>query len=490
MKIVAVICVTLLGFVASEDVKQEDGVYVLNDKNFNDFIKANEFVLVEFYAPWCGHCKSLAPEYSKAAKLLKEEEPKIKLAKVDATQEQGLAGRFEVRGYPTLKFFREEKPVEFNGGRLSADIVNWLKKKTGPPAKDLKTVEEAKTFSESDEVVVMGFFKDQEGAGATAYKKVAADIDDVPFGITSDDSVFKEHKVEKDGIVLLKKFDEGRNEFSGDFEEATISKFIKDNRLPLINEFTSESAQKIFGGDVKNHILFFLKKKGAEDALGKFKEAAGNFKGKVLFIYLDTDNEENGRIMEFFGLKMEETPAIRLISLTEDMAKYKPESDSLETDVIIKFAQDFLDGKLKPHLKSEDVPDDWDAKPVKVLVSKNFKEVALDKSKAVFVEFYAPWCGHCKQLEPIWDKLGEKFKDSSDIVIAKMDATANEVEEVKVQSFPTLKYFPKDSEDVIDYSGERTLEAMAKFVEKGGVEEPPKKEEEEGEEEDKKKDEL
>lgn len=60
----------------------------------------------------------------------------------------------------------------------------------------------------------------------------------------------------------------------------------------------------------------------------------------------------------------------------------------------------------------------------------------------------APWCGHCKELTPIWEQLGEKYADHEDIVIAKMDATANEVESLDIRGFPTLKYFPAGGKEV------------------------------------------
>lgn len=76
--------------------------------------------------------------------------------------------------------------------------------------------------------------------------------------------------------------------------------------------------------------------------------------------------------------------------------------------------------------------------------------------------------GHCKQLAPVWDKLGEKYADSADIVIAKMDSTANELEDIKIQGFPTIKLFKKGDNKVVDYNGERTLEGFSKFLESDG----------------------
>ena len=80
------------------------------------------------------------------------------------------------------------------------------------------------------------------------------------------------------------------------------------------------------------------------------------------------------------------------------MVKYKPDNTDMTEENFRAFIASYKAGELKPHLKSEEVPEDWNANPVKVLVGKNFNEVALDASKDVLVEFYAPWYSKSKNI--------------------------------------------------------------------------------------------
>ena len=115
-------------------------------------------------------------------------------------------------------------------------------------------------------------------------------------------------------------------------------------------------------------------------------------------------------------------------------------------------------------MKSDEIPATND-EPVKVIVGKNFNQIVRDSDDDVLLEFYAPWCGHCKALEPKYTELAESLKDVKGLVIAKIDSTANEIDGIHVGGFPTIKFFPKGSKRApVDYDGEREVEGFKTWL--------------------------
>jgi len=417
--------------------------------------------IISFYftlkdAPWCGYCKAIAPEYVKASTYLKEKFSEVVFAKVDITSEKELKKRFNIKEWPFLKYFNgSSTPTDAINLRTSGEICLWLKK-NGPGPIFLKNVEQLTNFKDSNDVVVVGLFDSLDNKHVKTLNDMSRlDIFDlVYFAITTKKSIYTELNLLTDNssnsnssssehIVLFKKFDEGRNDFEGEFVEDDVKRFIQLNQLELITEYNQITSQKLFGGKIKVHNFLFASKQNEsfETILSEFKEAAKVFRGRAIFVLVDSDVDENGRVLEFFGLKKEDSPTIRLINNTlTDVVKFKPHETEITASVVTKFVQDFFDDKLKKDMLSQELPADWDSQPVKVLVGNNFEKIARDRSKSVLVEFYAPWCGACKQFEPTYLQLAENFRYQNDYVVAKIDATANEVENIRVENYPTIKY--------------------------------------------------
>ncbi|KAF6271661.1 protein disulfide isomerase family A member 2 [Rhinolophus ferrumequinum] len=457
-----------------EEIPEEDGILVLNQHTLGLALREHPALLVEFYAPWCGHCKALAPEYSKAAALLAAESAQTRLAKVDGPAEPELTKEFAVTEYPTLKFFRDGNRThseEYTGPRDAKGIAEWLRRRVGSSATRLEDEESTQALIDAQEVVVIGFFQDEDVA---TFLALAQDALDMTFGLTDRPQLFQKFGLTKDTVVLFKKFDEGRADFPVDEElgldQGDLSYFLLTHSLRLVTEYNSETSPKIFAAKILNHLLLFINQTLAphRELLAGFGEAAPPFRGQVLFVVVDV-GADNSHVLQYFGVKAEGAPTLRFINM-ETTKKYTPaDGGPLTADSVTAFCHAVLGGKIKPYLLSQEVPPDWDQRPVKTLVGKNFEQVAFDETKNVFIKFYAPWCTHCKEMAPAWEELAEKYKDHEDIVIAELDATANELEAFTVHGFPTLKYFPAGpGRKVIEYNSARDLETFSKFLDNGG----------------------
>ncbi|KAL2654133.1 hypothetical protein R1flu_022261 [Riccia fluitans] len=448
-----------------KEVDERD-VVILSSSNFTDVIKSNSHVLVEFYAPWCGHCQALAPEYAEAATALKDI---AVLAKIDATAEDELAQKFDIEGYPTLIFFLDGVHRPYKGQRQKDEIVAWIKKKTGPAVTTLNSKDDAESLVEKEKTTMaIAYFPDLKGLDAEAYGAAARQDDDVVFYQTDKKEVAEvfNFSSEPPALVLLKEEAEKVSWFDGSFQRDEIIQFVAENKLPLVITFNKETSSLIFDSPIKRQFLLFADKSEFERVLPDFKLVSKAFTGKMVFVHVDlSDTEEATQITDFFGIPSDKTAVIGFES-KEEGRKFLLEGEvSLEN--MKKFGEGFLSDQLLPHLKSAPVPETNDG-PVKIVVGKNLDDVVLDESTDCFLEIYAPWCGHCQSLEPTWTKLGKRLASVKSIVIAKMDGTANEHARAKPDGFPTLLFYPagRKSFDPITYDGDRTLKEFVKFLKK------------------------
>ncbi|KFK27591.1 hypothetical protein AALP_AA8G403600 [Arabis alpina] len=446
----------------------EKDVVIVKERNFTDVIENNQFVMVEFYAPWCGHCQSLAPEYAAAATELKNDG--VVLAKIDATEENELAQEYSVQGFPTILFFVDGEHKPYTGGRTKETIVTWVKKKIGPGVYNLTTLDDAEKVLTSANKVVLGYLNALVGAEHDQLAAASKVEDDVNFYQTVNPDVAKmfhiDPEIKRPALVLVKREEEKISHFDGEFVKSALASFVSANKLPLVSVFTRETAPEIFESAIKKQLLLFATKKDSEKVLPEFQEAAKSFKGKLIFVSVDLDNEEEGKpVAEYFGVS-ENGPKLIAFTGNEDPKKFFFDGE-IKSDKIKTFGEDFLSDKLKPFYKSDPIPEKNDG-DVKIVVGNNFDQIVLDESKDVLLEVYAPWCGHCQALEPMYNKLAKHLQKIDSLVIAKMDGTTNEHPKAKAEGFPTILFFPAGNKtsEPITVDTDRTVVAFYKFLRK------------------------
>uniref|UniRef100_K3Y6Y4 Thioredoxin domain-containing protein n=1 Tax=Setaria italica TaxID=4555 RepID=K3Y6Y4_SETIT len=417
---------------AEAAVELREAVLTLDAGNFSDVVAKHPFIVVEFYAPWCGHCKQLAPEYEKAAAVLRKHDPPVVLAKVDAYEERNkeVKDKYQVHAYPTIKIIENggNNVRGYSGPRDADGIVEYLKKQVGPASIELRSAEEAVHAIGDKGVVLVGIFPkfagvDYENFMAMAEKKRS----DYDFFHTSDASILPrgDQAVKGPVVRLFKPFDELFVD-SQDFDKDALDKFIEVSGFPTVVTFDD---------DPTNH---------------KFLERYYSTPSAKAMLFLNFSDDR----IEAFKSQIQE--AAKLFS-ANNISFLIGDVETAE--------RAFQYGNLTPYVKSEPIPKEND-QPVKVVVADSIDDIVFNSGKNVLIEFYAPWCGHCRKLAPILEEVAVSLQDDEDVVIAKMDGTANDIPtDFAVEGYPTM-YFYSTTGDLYSYNGGRTAEDIISFIKK------------------------
>jgi protein disulfide-isomerase A1 len=446
MKIVLSIIYTFFIFI---QIKTKDffenEILVLNEENFNETISRYDNILIKYYVPWCVHCKKLDPEYNKAAEALKNQEPRLYLAKVDASINRNLARRMNIHSYPNIQFYSKGDYIPYQGPRIAEDIIKFMIKKTSQ-TKELKNKEEIDSLYNKD-VVSIVFFGDKESNQYKIFNEVSMEILIANFFIVND-KVLINNLGYNEGNVVIYKYPDEKNVIKEEYDRESLRRYIIENIIPVAGYLSDDIADILLEKD--QNIFFYIRSVDNPDHLELekiFKNIALYYKGKIFFIISDTKTEIENSLLEFLKIKESDIPLMWLIKIKDSNNKYDiftlndgPLSITTTEVQIKQFVDNYLNGLLKRHYRSQAIPIEQNEAAYN-LVGKTFNHIVINSSKNVLVEFYDPLCNHCQYLAPIYEKIAIYFKDVNNILITKIDYTTNEVEGIEIKKFPTIKFY-------------------------------------------------
>lgn len=250
----AVCMIIIVPLISCNEFKIDDGkVLQLDESNFDAAISSFDFIFVDFYAPWCGHCKRLSPELDKAAPMLSGLKKPVVIAKIDADKYSRIASKYEIDGFPTLKIFMHGVPTDYYGPRKADSLVRYLRKFVAPDVTVLESDSGITEFVEAAGTsfpIFIGFGLDESAISSMAIKfkknawfSVAKDFSEKTMALYDFDKA-------PALLALHPNFNE-QNIFYGPFEDKFVEEFIQQSLLPLTLPITGESLKLLKDDDRK-----------------------------------------------------------------------------------------------------------------------------------------------------------------------------------------------------------------------------------------------
>lgn len=466
----------------------------VDEEGFDQLLKSSRFALIDFYAPWCHHCKLLEPELDKVATQLFPHANQIQLGKVNCDNEENkeLCARYGIESFPSMLFFspHTDEPVLFVETKSAPVIVRWILSQIKPLWKRIKNPLVLEDLQQSEDLLFVGIFgnnqnkKDNSYKDSEAYKSfrslATANRDSCTFAIIQHPTagmmrainsrttpMYSFYRNFRDGRTKKKRFFRSwRRLYDVTKPEPTIWS------LPHVQEWFNTGSYPILGDIRPNNfkkytarglplVWFFLDYKDPNilEYERSATQACGAIQSDAICCKIDATLYDN--MTNHFAIKT--LPAVVIQDI--EVRKLYKMSPFIEKE-LDHFFKKWIDGDLKPTLLSQDAPISNDA-ALTVITGNTFDDIVFDPTQTVVVKFFAPWCGYSQALASTYLELADVFQEVDNVIIGEIDVTSNDPP-IEIDHFPMIYIFPSntDNKDGILFDGSLTKLELTNFVNK------------------------
>ena len=477
---------------------------VLSDLTFEEALKEHQYFFISAYAEWCSTCQRIEGELHKVANYFEKnsDSPDIVFGIIYGTYNVGFMEKYNIPGYPSLILFSGEMKIKDYYENLNSEsIIPWIRKIIYPT---IQPINDQLTFNylikNTDNSKLIAYYGNDKKT-MEVLEQSALSHNKYTFCQVLNKDLNKIYNVNNDDIVLYKQYDELNHTIKIPINFEKIEKFIDKYSHRLLKNFNIQNGRKRFSKKI-NLLLFISKNSNMmkEKELDNEREKiCKEIRDKIQCVKTIYNKREIERLQKSIsqvknepqgnpyqpnyqtGNNDEEKQKIQFILDLYDSLKIK---DNNETEIflidlrdkisfafniidkrkIVDFVNKWYENKLinTPNIT---LPTSIKNNVISTNVNKFDRDV-INNNFDVIVKFFAPWCGHCKKLAPIYQKLANFYSDKNKrLKFVEIDATVNEIPGIIIEGYPTIYLYKRnDKSHPILYNGEDTYGDISKFI--------------------------
>lgn len=449
-------------------LKEENGVFIVDDKSINNAIQFYDNIIIDFYTGWCGKCTRFMPIFEKACAKLRKLDKPVYCAKIDMDVNKKSVESFNIVEYPTIIYFNGTEQVKYEGAQKEHSLRKWIE--TGEMVNSLPVdLKELDEFKDSEHVFFT-YFGPAEGKDFFLWNMLAKYDEFRMFTHTNDKDAIEKYNVKTPTVVAFRHFDEPIVQLEGGIERTNVMNFLREKGKAKCMYFSEIDKLNIFRA--KDTAVFLIADPVRNSHLiDTFCTVAKQDDSPLMYAWVDVNNKEQDSLREYINVHERQSPILAMVTFEVAYGmmrfEYDGEVKALTEKDLKGFIKRFRSGALERHYYDDQAKTWYHLKAPHTIIYDNYEQIVMDKDNDVVVYYHGSTSigGDAKNYHKVYNQLSEEIGRPDNLIVGRYEwHKAPPVEHPNAEPHKIVIYPKGDKEKGVVYGGEDNIEKLREFL--------------------------